>query len=292
MQFLIVGFGGAWRGEQLQAPPPKFRVAFANSTAHVSQNPAPSSTTMFKRAKGMNYRGFFRRIHEAHAFEWYLEIGCRNGRILDLVQGKTIGVDPVFRLEKPLLGRKPQLHLFQETSDSFFAANRLEALGARPTIAFIDGMHLFEYALRDILNTEAHADPDGVIFVHDCCPFSIEMTTRDLHNLPDIWTGDVWKLIPILSEYRPDLKVSVLDARPTGLLAITGLKPGTVQPEIDLFEIIERYEAIDLDSFGLDNFADHFEFTDAQSVLEEDQLGLSSLAGVGLTAPEQDLVTP
>lgn len=247
---------------------------------------------MLQRAEGIDYVRFFRRLHKAHVFEWYLEIGCRDGRILNMSQGKTVGVDPVFRLEKPLLGRKPQLHLFQETSDVFFAANRLETLGAQPSVAFIDGMHLFEYALRDILNTEVHSHPDGVIFVHDCCPFSVEMTTRDLENLPDIWTGDVWKLIPILDEYRPDLTVSVLDARPTGLLAITGLKPGSAQPVIDLSEINERYATVDLESFGQNKFAGLFEFTSAKEALSEDRFDLAALSDTSLTVPEPSLITP
>ncbi|MEL7027396.1 MAG: class I SAM-dependent methyltransferase, partial [Pseudomonadota bacterium] len=149
---------------------------------------------MFQRASGISYLRFFRRLHAAHVFDWYLEIGCRDGRILNMVQGKAIGVDPVFRLAEPILGRKPALHLFQETSDAFFAADRLHMLGAKPSVTFIDGMHLFEYALRDFIGAEAHADPNGVIYVHDCFPFNHAMTTRDLDNLPNAWAGDVWKL--------------------------------------------------------------------------------------------------
>ena len=247
---------------------------------------------MFQRANGMNYVQFLRRIHESYAFEWYIEIGCRDGRILNMAQGKTIGVDPAFRLKQSILGQKPQLHLFQETSDAFFAANRLEVLGAQPTVAFVDGMHLFEYALRDILNIEAYADPNGVIFVHDCCPFNVDMTTRDLEALPGFWTGDVWKLIPILSKYRPDLTISVLDARPTGLLAITGLKPGAAQPQIDLFEVIDQYQDVDITEFGLEAFASEFEFTDAKAAFEGDSLGLSALSRADFTTRRPTLIMP
>lgn len=247
---------------------------------------------MLPRAQGLNYVRFFKTLHNERVFDWYLEIGCRNGRILDMPQGKTIGVDPMFRLEKPLLGRKLQLHLFQETSDAFFAANRLESLGAKPSVAFIDGMHLFEYALRDVLNTEAHANPEGVIFVHDCCPFSPEMATRDLSEIPDFWTGDVWKLIPILREYRPDLTLTVLDAKPTGLLAISGLKPGASQPQIDLAEIYRRYEHVDLDGFGHGKFADLFEFTSTTSVIEEDRFDLGQLSDPSLKSSVPELITP
>ncbi len=33
------------------------------------------------------------------------------------------------------------------------------------------------------------------------------------------WTGDVWKLIPILQRYRPDLQLTLFDAPPSGLVA-------------------------------------------------------------------------
>lgn len=96
------------------------------------------------------------------------------------------------------------------------------------SFSFLDGMHLFEFLLRDFIAAEKASGPNGVIAMHDCCPFSHEMTTRDLDNLPQgggAWTGDVWKLIPILREYRPDLKLTVLNAAPTGLVFVSGLKP-------------------------------------------------------------------
>lgn len=247
---------------------------------------------MFKRAEGMYYVRYFKQLHAQFAFEWYLEIGCRNGRILEMVQGKTIGVDPAFRLKSPLLGQKPQLHLYQETSDEFFAANRIEAIGAFIDVAFVDGLHLFEFALRDILNVEAHSNPNGVIFVHDCCPYSVQMTTRDLENLPDVWTGDVWKLIPILKKYRPDLTLTVLDAQPSGLLAIQGLKPGKSQPKIDLARIQAEYETLELEDFGFDSFAKQFSFTDTRDALKNDRFGFAKLASDKNTALRPDLITP
>jgi hypothetical protein len=35
--------------------------------------------------------------------------------------------------------------------------------------------------------------------IHDCCPKSYRMTTRNLEALPQgPWTGNVWKIYPIL----------------------------------------------------------------------------------------------
>jgi hypothetical protein len=49
--------------------------------------------------------------------------------------------------------------------------------------------------------------------------------TRGLSRHPLWWTGDVWKVVPILRHYRPDLHVTVFDSSPTGLAVVTGLNP-------------------------------------------------------------------
>ena len=127
-------------------------------------------------------------------------------------------------------------------------------------------MHLYEYLLRDLIATERNSSPDGFIMLHDCCPFDHGMTTRDLDNLPDgPWTGDVWKIIPILQAHRPDLKIDVLDCRTTGLVVLSNniniinrlaqsncreliLVGGTVRPSDgaivgeDAVEFISRYK--------------------------------------------------
>ena len=64
------------------------------------------------------------------------------------------------------------------TSDDFFSGPRLgELLGGQTVdMAFVDGMHLFEYALRDFMNLEASALI--LIAVHDCLPRDQEVPPR------------------------------------------------------------------------------------------------------------------
>jgi hypothetical protein len=40
-----------------------------------------------------------------------------------------------------------------------------------------------------------------------------------------MWTGDVWRTALLLKRRRPDLRMIVLDAAPTGLVLITNLDP-------------------------------------------------------------------
>lgn len=247
---------------------------------------------MFNQARGMNYMRFFRRLHESHVFDWYLEIGCRGGRILSLSRGKTIGVDPVFRLQTDVLGSKPVLHLFQEESDAFFRKNSLKALKAKLSVTFIDGMHLFEYALRDFMNTEANSDSNGVILLHDCYPFSHEMTTRDLTKLPKIWTGDVWKMVPILKEYRPDLELVALDAAPTGLLLVKNLRPDSKKLAEAYDNIVEQYRDVTLEDYGTESFFDLLEYTSARAVARGGFDLLGDVPRAQNRASFVDVVTP
>jgi hypothetical protein len=222
----------------------------------------------FRRATGLSYRKFFRRLHRQRLFDWYLEIGCRSGGVFRSVRSKTIAVDPFFKITDDVLGEKPELHIMQKTSDAFFASGFLDAHGIRLSVSFIDGMHLFEYLLRDFMNAERSSSADGVIVMHDCCPFGYAMCTRDLDNLlRGAWTGDVWKILPILREVRPDLRIDVLDCPPTGLVVVSGLDPDN-RALFDAYDkIVDDWRGVTLETWGLDRFNAQFSYVDALEYL-------------------------
>jgi len=164
-------------------------------------------------------------LHEALKPRTYLEIGVAAGVSLMLAQTDTlcIGVDP-----DPMLDGHRERHLanvaiFEEKSDTFFATRDLAALlrGDPLDFAFIDGMHLFEHALRDFINIEARSHAGTVGAVHDCLPLDAVTSSRERTTVT--WTGDVWKLAACLHRYRPDLDVTLADAAPSGLCIISGL---------------------------------------------------------------------
>ncbi|MCB6178022.1 class I SAM-dependent methyltransferase [Rhodobacter sp. Har01] len=242
----------------------------------------------FRRNTGQRYGDFLDGLHQTHAFDWYMEVGCRSGRTFAPVRGKTIAVDPFFKVETDVIGTKPRLLVFQETSDAFFESGFLKAAKIKLSYSFLDGLHLFEFLLRDFLNTEANSDPDGVIALHDCLPFNERMLTRDLKNLPrGPWTGDVWKMIPILRQYRPDLKITALSCRPTGLILISGLDPKSTVLKRNYEKIVAEWTEVDLVSFGLDRFYAGFEPTDPEGFAAEGYPLFQKVA----VAPET-LVTP
>lgn len=159
-------------------------------------------------------------LHAALKPRAYLEIGVAEGDTLALSRAPvSVGVDPGFSIRKDLTGTTYAVH--RETSDAFFAR---PDDGRRYDMIFVDGMHHFDQALRDILNAEARSTAGAVIAVHDVLPVARIMQTRRRHTRA--WTGDVWKVIPALRRIAPDLRVTVVDAPPSGLLLISNLKPG------------------------------------------------------------------
>ena len=218
----------------------------------------------FRAATGASYVSFFQALHAEAVFDWYMEIGCRSGRIFCEAQGKTIAVDPFFQAERNVIGRKPALYVFQETSDDFFSNGFLGRNNIQLSVSFLDGMHLFEFLLRDFMNTEARSHADGVILMHDCNPFDHAMTDRDWTGRDGLpWTGDVWKLLPILQEHRPDLKVQVFDCAATGLVAVTNLDPGNTALRERYDAIVQQYREMALREFGIERFFSSFALVDS-----------------------------
>ncbi len=156
----------------------------------------------------------------------YVEIGVFLGRSLQLARPPTraIGIDPEPRLKVPAAENHK---IFAETSDAFFAGHDLRAeLGGLPVdLAFIDGMHRFEYAMRDFANLERCCTRESTILLHDCYPRDRETAERT--QTQDFWSGDIWRLVVLLKKYRPELEIHTLATPPTGLGVVRNLDPGS-----------------------------------------------------------------
>lgn len=172
-----------------------------------------------------------------------LEIGVFHGHSLALHRPPTvaIGVDPEPLVSQPL---RAETHIFPQTSDDFFASGRLEALlGSRPiAVGFIDGLHLFEQALRDFINIEARSRPDSVILLHDTVPLDEVTQRRDRET--QFHTGDVWRTVLCLKRHRPDLRISTIAAPPTGLTIVTGLDPHSTRLDAHFDDYVAEFLAM------------------------------------------------
>ena len=191
-------------------------------------------------APAMEYYAFLKAFHRLMRPRSYVEIGIRAGESLALADpGRpAVGIDPAHDIRIPIGYRTK---LFTETSDDFFANHELKAeLGGEPFgLAFIDGQHLFEFVLRDFINLERSASRESVILVHDCWPR--DRASADRERRAEVWSGDVWKLIPCLKKYRPDLEVHSVDVEPTGMGVVRNLAPDSTMLSDSYAEICDEF---------------------------------------------------
>ena len=198
---------------------PQRALATGKAAARAVNAFAPAEDPELDRVSGgAAYLSVLSRLHETLAPETYLEIGVRKGKSLALARASAIGIDPDPDIEVDL---GPETQVIASASDDFFDEANDPLLAKGIDLAFIDGMHLFEYALRDFMNIEAHSTAQTIVAVDDIFPNHPRQADRTRSTR--VWTGDVWKLHDCLRAYRPDLKLIALDTSPTGLLLITGL---------------------------------------------------------------------
>ena len=84
---------------------------------------------------------------------------------------------------------------------TFFRSTILEIRNSSPTaliLPFSDGMHHFEYLLRDFINTEKYSHKGTIATLHDCYPVNTEIANRDMNydRRVDVatriwWAGDM-----------------------------------------------------------------------------------------------------
>lgn len=170
-----------------------------------------------------------RGLHEVLTPRTYLEIGVNEGASLNLSRSRSVGVDPDFRVRHPL---RCDLDLVKAKSDEYFT--RPDALahfdGVPVDLAFIDGMHLSEFAVRDFVNVERHLAPAGVTVFDDILPRNALEAARVRRT--GAWAGDVYKAVQIIARHRPDLLVLLINTWPTGTAVVVGSDPSSnILPE-------------------------------------------------------------
>lgn len=178
------------------------------------------------RMPGDSYETWVERFYTLLAPRSVIEIGVYEGATLARARPPTlaIGIDP-----KPrgLPSLQAETHIFPETSDAFFARRGPDALlcGYPLGVGFIDGLHLYEQALQDFIHLEGYCGPRSVILLHDTVPLD-EATQRRARDT-QFHTGDVWKTVPCLKHYRPELDIFTIATPWTGLTVVTGLDPAS-----------------------------------------------------------------
>jgi hypothetical protein len=197
---------------------------------------------------GPNYYTVLGWIHEILRPANYVEIGTRRGDSLRAALPDTtcIAVDPMPALEGPL---PPRTRVLPITSDTFFRSYDLSRLlGALHfSLAFIDGLHLFEQALLDFIHLEKHASRKSVVMLHDCLP--LDRLTSERIRTTHFYSGDIWKLPMCLTVHRPDVHMVTIRTAPTGLCLV-----GRMDRKSDILdkrypEYVAEYAPLDFDYY-------------------------------------------
>jgi predicted O-methyltransferase YrrM len=174
--------------------------------------------------RGPSYREVLAFLHQRLQPRSYLEIGVEFGLTLRLAERaeRAVGVDPNPRPRHKLA---PNTRVFAETSDDFFSRHeRQDIFGEeRVDFAFVDGMHCFEYVLRDFAHVERWCKPGSTVVLHDCLPVAPISAERERKT--QFWVGDTWKALECLLEVRPDLTIQLIPCYPSGLVLIQHLDP-------------------------------------------------------------------
>lgn len=211
---------------------------------------------------GEHYIATLQRLHEVLRPKRYLEIGVQSGDSLRLARCASIAIDPAFHITPGNIEgvfAKPELHFYQTGSDDFYNRYSPTAIfGAPIDMAFLDGMHRCEYLLRDFINTERHCKRNSVVALHDCLPVEPGIASRFVSHPREAashragwWAGDVWRTSLLLRRQRPDLRLTVVDATPTGLVLITNLDPGNTTLADGYAGFVEQMLGWDLEQIGI-----------------------------------------
>lgn len=210
--------------------------------------------TKVRRHGGMEYKDFLAQLIKKKGSRNYVEVGVCHGEMFARVEVPSIGIDPFFDFKRIPPGNKKEVHLYQMSSDEYFRDYDPKIIFGRPLdFVFLDGLHLFEFLLRDFINAELHCHANAIISLDDCLPPNTEMTERvnrpELRKQEDVagwWTGDVCKVVLILRKYRPDLKIVLVDTMPTGNVCVTRLNNESTVLRDNYYEIVEEFMRLEL----------------------------------------------
>jgi glycosyltransferase involved in cell wall biosynthesis len=272
----------ATTGESMEQPLVSHRDLM--STAVSLGNTEASPFWSIADHAGLDYVWLLTQIHRQLNPKSYLEIGTRTGDTLALADCPSIAVDPHFQINRDIIGSKQLCCLFQMKSDDFFLNHDPHVIIGKPIdLAFIDGLHMFEFALRDFINIEKYVKNNSIVVLDDCIPTDAYIARRtfesqiflDASRHPNWWAGDVWKVVLILKQYRPDLKICAFNAPETGIVAVTNLDPRSDILRKSYFDIVKEYRSLTLHAYGVDKYLYNLDILDTSIMTD-----FASVAGL------------
>lgn len=212
-----------------------------------NKTPAKQWSVINQKFPGMGYFKVLKIMHQIIKPKIYLEIGVDRGQSFKLARPQTyaIGVDPAPKLIADIEDNR-EIHAM--TSDDFFMTGKKAIeLKGKVDFAFIDGLHTYEQVLKDFINLEKLAHKRSVVVFHDILPLDAKSSKK--YRETKVWMGDVWKILPCLSTYRPDLDLAIIPTAQSGLLVVARCDSSSSILERNLNNYINEIDRLSFDDF-------------------------------------------
>ena len=155
----------------------------------------------------------------------YLEIGVHKGdTFLNVAIKNRFAVDPAFKFEYRHL-ESDSCHFFPVASDLFFESLKSGSFNNIPPdikfdLIFIDGLHIYENAFRDFINSILFSHTNTIWIIDDTIPSdpyssipdnALSYQYRARAGLIDRpWHGDVYKCIFALHDFYMDFSYATI----------------------------------------------------------------------------------
>jgi hypothetical protein len=212
------------------------------------------STVLANNSTISEYRNIISAIRLNHiistgVYANYLEIGVERGRTFEAIDSKIrVGVDP-----NPLFNHKrlpDNVSFFKMSSDEFFSSYN----GNQFDLIFVDGLHTAYQTYKDVIESFRILSSGGLILLDDVWPSDYASSIGDKPTSDKVkqelgikhrrWYGDVYKVIPALKYFLPEISIVILgnstDSHAQALLS----KPKNFELDFNRDKVIKFMDSI------------------------------------------------
>lgn len=170
--------------------------------------------------KPLRRSNVLKRLTNLYEKPRYLEVGVARGTTFDRVPAaRKVAVDPQFRFDHEAMAREhPEATYHPVPSDEYF--NRIIDADDEFDVIYLDGLHVYDQTLRDLLNALEHLQPRGVIVIDDTRPPTYLASLPDRQQFFEVkratgatgkaWMGDVYKAVYFIEAICPYLSYATI----------------------------------------------------------------------------------
>lgn len=175
----------------------------------------PAATLTRAPAQHVARSSVLSRLTNLYPQARYLEVGVAKGvTFFQVPAARKVAVDPAFRFDvEAMAAQHAGTEFHQVPSDDYFGM--LVEPDEQFDVIYLDGLHVYEQTMRDLMHALHHLQPRGVIVIDDTHPPTHLASIADrehyftmrsyLASEDRCWMGDVYKLVWFVETFMPHL---------------------------------------------------------------------------------------